>query len=162
MDATSRVQTGRTMRARIARRLAAGTGAVLLVGTAAGIGTAAGQAPAGQSVWDAVYSKEQSRRGQELSKAGCVVCHGEGLAGSDLGPPLLGTDFISLWTGRSVGELYEKIHTTMPADAAGTLKPQQSADLTAYILELNDFPAGSNELGSEMAALNQIKISRAK
>ena len=48
----------------------------------------------------------------------------------------------------------------MPADAPGTLSPAQTADVIAYIFKLNKFPTGSNELGSESAALNAMKIAK--
>ena len=66
------------------------------------------------------------------------------------------------WSGRTAAELFEKIQTTMPADRAGTLKPQQSADLVAYIFKFNDYPAGAADLASEMPALQQIKITSKK
>ena len=119
-------------------------------------------AQAGKTVWDGVYSDEQSTRGQDLSKASCVTCHGEELAGSDLAPALKGDDFKAVWAGRTAAELFEKIQTTMPADRVGTLKPPQSADLVAFILKLNEYPAGSSELASEMPALQQIKITSKK
>jgi hypothetical protein len=50
----------------------------------------------------------------------------------------------------------------MPADAVGTLKPPQSADLVAYILKLNDFPTGATELGSDPAELKEIRIQSKK
>ena len=97
--------------------------------------------------------------GEELSKASCVTCHGNELAGTDLAPALHGDDFKGVWTGRTAAELFEKIHTTMPADNVGTLKAPQSADLVAYILKLNGYPSGAAELASEMPALQQIKIA---
>ena len=129
---------------------------------AAAIDAAASSAQAGKTVWDGVYSDAQSQRGQDLSKASCVTCHGEGLAGTDLAPALQGDDFKAAWSGRTAAELFEKIQTTMPADRVGTLKPPQSADLAAYILKINEYPAGSSELASEMPALQQIKITSKK
>ena len=129
---------------------------------AAAIKTAAFSAQAGKTVWDGVYSDAQSTRGQELSKAGCVTCHGNELAGTDLAPALQGDDFKGAWSGRTAAELFEKIQTTMPADKAGTLKPPQSADLVAYIFKMNNYPAGAAELASEMPALQQIKITSKK
>jgi S-disulfanyl-L-cysteine oxidoreductase SoxD len=121
---------------------------------------ATAQGPAGsKTVWDGVYTDAQSSRGESVSKASCVSCHGDELAGSDLAPALQGNDFQGVWTGRAVAELFEKVHTTMPADRVGMLKPEQSADLVAYILKINGFPAGAGELASEMPALLQIKIS---
>src|SRR5262245_9452147 len=70
-------------------------------------------AAAGKSVSDGVYSDEQNRRGQGVAKASCISCHGDGLAGGDLAPALLGPDFLAAWSGRSLGELFEKIQTTM-------------------------------------------------
>jgi len=129
---------------------------------AAAIDAAASSAQAGKTVWDGVYSDAQSQRGQDLSKASCVTCHGEGLAGTDLAPALQGDDFKTAWSGRTAAELFEKIQTTMPADRVGTLKAPQSADLVAFILKLNEYPAGSSELASEMPALQQIKITSKK
>jgi mono/diheme cytochrome c family protein len=123
---------------------------------------ASGQAPAGKTVWDGVYADAQSQRGEEVSKTSCVSCHGDGLAGGDLAPSLKGDDFRGAWAGRSVGELFEKVQTTMPADRAGSLKPQQSADVIAYMFKINDYPAGAGELASDMAALQQIKITGKK
>jgi len=129
---------------------------------AAAIDAAASSGQAGKTVWDGVYSDAQSQRGQDLSKASCVTCHGEGLAGTDLAPALQGDDFKAAWSGRTAAELFEKIQTTMPADRVGTLKAPQSADLVAFILKLNEYPAGSSELASEMPALQQIKITSKK
>jgi quinoprotein glucose dehydrogenase len=123
---------------------------------------AAGQAGGGKSVWDGVYTDAQNKRGEALAKTSCESCHGEQLAGSDLAPALQGQDFRAGWAGRSAGELFDKIRTTMPADSAGSLKPPQAADLVAYIFKLNDFPAGETEIGTEMPALNEIKIRAQK
>lgn len=116
----------------------------------------------GKTVWDGVYTEAQSVRAQEIAKEKCVACHGERLAGGDVGPALSGADFLAAWSGRTLGELYDKIQMTMPADSAGTLKPQQSVDLVAYVLKLNDFPAGGSELATEAAELNQIRIRSRK
>ena len=158
-------------------RIAPLVGSMLLVG---GIGTttlvlselgsvrlhaaAAQQAAAAgaRTVWDGVYTAEQSARGKEVATSTCDACHGEGLAGSDIGPGLRGEDFKSGWVGRTVGDLFEKIHTTMPANSPGSLKPQQSADLVAYIFKLNEFPEGTTELPSETAQLGAISISAKK
>lgn len=136
--------------------------AAAAVFAAAAIDAAASSAQAGKTVWDGVYSDAQSKRGQDLSKESCVTCHGEGLAGSDLAPALQGDDFKAAWAGRTAAELFEKIQTTMPADRVGTLKPPQSADLAAYILKINEYPAGASELASEMPALQQIKVTSKK
>jgi hypothetical protein len=49
--------------------------------------------------------------------------------------------------------------TTMPEDNPGSLKPQQYADVVAYFLKLNGYPAGKTELtGPE--ALKTIKLDK--
>ena len=136
--------------------------AAMVLAAAAVDSSAFSQQASGKTVWDGVYADAQSTRGAEVSKTSCVSCHGEELAGSDLAPALKGDDFKGAWVGRSAAELFEKIQTTMPADRAGSLKPQQSADLVAYIFKMNDYPAGAADLASEMPALQQIKITGKK
>ena len=46
-----------------------------------------------------------------------------------------GKDFLTNWQGKTVGDLYEKTQTTMPATAPGTLTPAQAADILAFLLE---------------------------
>jgi mono/diheme cytochrome c family protein len=135
---------------------------MLLAGSTVWAGRAGGQGAAPRTVWDGVYSQDQSRRGRMLSEASCVSCHGEQLTGTDTAPALQGDDFRAIWDGRSAGDLFEKIRTTMPADGAGTLTAPQSADLVAYILELNEFPAGTADLASATTELGDIRIRARK
>jgi mono/diheme cytochrome c family protein len=106
---------------------------------------------------DPVYTDEQSTRGQALSDRLCSSCHGDKLAG-DVGPPLQGQDFLSGWKNKPVADLSEKIQTTMPQDAAGSLTPQQVVDVMAYLFKLNGYPAGSSELAPG-PGLAQITIA---
>ena len=46
----------------------------------------------------------------------------------------------------------------MPADAPGSMTPQQTVDVTAYVLKLNKFPAGQTELPTDVVALKKIMI----
>ena len=116
-----------------------------------------GRLRAGQTrtVQDGVYNEGQAGRGQGLYKARCAACHGASLLGG-LAPPLSGEDFVSRWTAQPLAELAGKIRNTMPANAAGTLTPQEAADLTAYMLQVGKFPAGRSELPTDEAALRQI------
>jgi len=134
------------------------TSAAMLAAAAINSVTFATSSQAASTVWDGVYTDAQAKRGEEVAKTMCVTCHGDELAGTDLAPALQGDDFKGVWSGRTAGELFEKINATMPADRVGSLKPPQSADLVAYVFKLNAFPAGSVELASEMPALAQIKI----
>src|SRR5262249_33729948 len=71
-----------------------------------------------------------------------------------IGPPLAGQSFLANWSGRSLADLVDRIQKTMPFDQPGTLSGQQSADVTAYLLQAGKFPAGSTDLGG--ATLAQI------
>ena len=46
----------------------------------------------------------------------------------------------------------------MPADKPGTLKPEQAADVIAFVLQKAAFPAGPTELPADTAALKTIKF----
>ena len=120
------------------------------------------QAPAGKSTNDGVYTEAQAKRGDVLYKEQCATCHGDNLEGSGPMPPLAGKDFLVNWTGKSVGDLFEKTHTTMPATAPGTLTPAQAADIVAHMLATGRYPAGAAELDSKLEALQAIKIDPLK
>jgi alcohol dehydrogenase (cytochrome c) len=111
-----------------------------------------------RTVWQGVYSTAQSERGAAVYKQSCGTCHGETLAG-DIGPTLTGP-FWSIWDGRTAADLLKTIRTTMPADAPESLKPQEYADLVAYLFSVNKFPAGEKELPVDQAALETIKITK--
>jgi mono/diheme cytochrome c family protein len=157
-------KTGTRTVARMRPRMVASL--ILLGAVAAGIGgsarDSAAQAAAGKSTFDGVYSDAQSARGEKTSVASCAVCHGDKLAGTDMGPGVAGPAFRENWSGRTVSELFDKVKTTMPANDPGTLSAAATADVVAYILKVNDYPAGSAELPSEMAALSQIKLRHQK
>src|SRR5215211_6557957 len=58
------------------------------------------------------YSGAQAKRGQGLYVQQCVACHSEDLSGA-IGPPLTGDAFLSVWAGRSMADLVDKIQNTM-------------------------------------------------
>ena len=115
-----------------------------------------------RSVKDGVYSRAQATRGSAIYKMSCYVCHGETATGGDSGPALSGEGFMDNWKGQTLGDLFEKISTTMPASDPGSLKPEQYGDLLAFLLSENKFPAGQKELEHETAPLKQIKIETPK
>ena len=87
------------------------------------------------------YSAAQADRGKTLYSDQCVACHGEMLEGV-VGPPLTGADFLTDFGGHPVADVVQKIQGTMPQQAPGTLTRAQATDLTAYILQVNKYPAG--------------------
>jgi len=120
------------------------------------------QAPAPKSVWDGAYTDEQVKRGEGVSNDECVSCHGAGLTGGEEAPTLVGSEFLSAWTGLTVGDLFDRIRKTMPQDNPNRLSRQQAADIVAYVLSLNRFPAGKTELPVAAEQLREIKIDAKK
>ena len=100
------------------------------------------------SVWDGAYTDTQAERGAVKYRQECVMCHGPALEGNGEAPPLVGR-FIPDWEGTKLSDLFEKIQATMPLFAPGTLSASDTADLLAFILQANNFPAGPKDLQSD-------------
>jgi len=111
-----------------------------------------------RTVKDGVYADAQAARGKAIFDMRCALCHGERLEGA-AGPPLAGDVFLGAHGSEPLSNLFDKINATMPADAPGTLEPQQVADLVAFVLQANKFPAGGIELAPAAAVLKQIAIA---
>jgi mono/diheme cytochrome c family protein len=120
--------------------------------------TAAQPSAAASSVRSGVYTEDQATRGEEVSNKLCTSCHGPELTGGEAGPALVGLEFLGNWNNLTVADFFDRVHSTMPADAPGTLTPQQTSDVSAYVFKLNKFPAGTTELPTDLAALKGIKI----
>ena len=110
------------------------------------------------SIWQGVFTEGQSKRGQTAYKKHCASCHGEQLTGGEDSPPLTGAAFLANWNGLTLGDLFERIRTTMPQDHPGRLSRQQNADILAYVLSKNQFPAGQAELSTNTDSLKQIRF----
>ena len=119
-------------------------------------------AQSGTSVWDGIYTKDQATRGGELYRKSCASCHGDDLSGQGQAPPLSGDDFKAGWSGMTVGDLFDRIQTSMPADSPGSLKPEQNAGILAFILQVNQFPPAGQELSSDTDSLKKIRFEAAK
>ena len=115
-----------------------------------------------RSVWDGVYTEEQAKRGEELYRKECVSCHGDTLVGGGGAAPLTGGTFLSNWNGLTVGDLFDRIRKTMPQGSSGKLPKQQDADVLAYLLSFNKFPAGKTELPKQVEFLKEIRFEATK
>src|SRR5260370_6626025 len=115
-----------------------------------------------RSVWDGVYTEEQAKRGEEMYRKECASCHGDTLVGGGGASPLTGGTFLSNWNGLTVGDLFERIRKTMPQGALGKLSKQQDADVLAYLLSFNKFPAGKTELQKQGEFLREILFEATK
>ena len=117
---------------------------------------------AAASVWDGVYTEAQATRGEALYYQRCGACHGPSLEGGDMTPSLVGGVFTSTWNDLPLSDLTERIRITMPLDRPSTLSRQQTADVTAFLLKANKWPAGETELPRELEPLKEIQIQALK
>lgn len=109
----------------------------------------AAEEPAGPEAMS-YYTPEQADRGESTYQSTCSFCHATS--------QFSGTTFMRSWGGAPVDQLYQLIASTMPYDSPGSMSRQQYTDVVAYILSLNDLPAGDTELPSDTEALSQIRI----
>lgn len=115
-------------------------------------------AQAATSVKDGVFSDAQAERGQGVILDACARCHSSTLLGGESSPPLVGQEFWSKWKNGSLGDLFEKIQTTMPTDGPGKLRRSEYIAALAYILRANNFPSGEKPLPSDINVLSQIQM----
>lgn len=106
--------------------------------------------PLARSVLDSVYTAAQAQRGEASFKQICTECHTAG--------QFSGSGFITAWRGAPLYQLFDLIRTTMPNDFPGSLPAQTYADIVAYILKLNQYPAGQKELAPDPDSLKAIRI----
>jgi cytochrome c len=122
------------------------------------------QAPEAESrsVWEGVYTEEQAKRGEPMYRKECALCHGDMLTGGESAPPLSGGAFLANWNGLTMGDLFDRIRKTMPQTNPGRLTRQQDADILAFMLSVNKFPAGKTELYRQSEMLKGIRFESAK
>ena len=102
----------------------------------------------GKTVWDGVYTAAQATRGQGQYETSCRSCHEEG--------PRRDEAFMRDWGGTPLDGLFSQIKASMPADAPASLSDSTYLDIVAYMLQVNSFPAGANELDANM--IKSIRI----
>jgi len=113
-----------------------------------------------KTTWDGVFTAAQAERGKENYLSGrCGGCHKLDLTG-DRGPALKGEDFIAHWENGSVNTLFDKIRETMPQNSPNDVTEDAKADIVAYLLQSNGFPAGKTELRADAESLGIVDIVR--
>lgn len=130
----------------------------VILGTALAAAAFSNVRAQGRSANDGIYTAEQAKRGEMVYTEMCAACHDPALIGG-VGPALAGKDFFATWKDMTVGDLFGKIKNEMPLTAPGTMTPEQTADVVAYMLSFNKFPAGTTALAADPAPLKEIKIS---
>ena len=99
---------------------------------------------------DGVYSEPQAARGQDVYAGMCKSCHAAATH--------TGVAFEKSWNGHPLSELFGFISTRMPKNEPGSLAPEEYMDVLAYLLKLNQMPAGAAELPPDTTVLGQVRI----
>ncbi|MBL6905985.1 MAG: c-type cytochrome, partial [Pseudomonadales bacterium] len=107
------------------------------------------------------FTALQFERGEALYEQQCATCHGAELD-SAAAPELIGVTFRKSWSrlGANVGELFNRISTTMPPSDPGSLSESQSLDVLAYVLGRNNVLEGTEALKNDYNYLSAIPLSR--
>lgn len=137
-------------------------GGLVMIGALLEYAPRTASAQSSSSVWDGVYTEEQAKRGEALYSQYCGECHGPDLTGGDQVASLTGDVFMSNWNGLTLGDLLERIRVSMPLDNPDRANRQQKADIVAFLLRFNRFPAGSTELARQTEVLQQIRFESTK
>jgi mono/diheme cytochrome c family protein len=103
-----------------------------------------------------VFTKAQADTGKGVYSAKCASCHGSSLEGGDVPPALAGGTFMANWGTQSVDDLFARIRTGMPPGQEGSLSRDQTAQIVAYILDFNGYPAGQAALPTQDEVLKGI------
>ncbi len=133
--------------------------ASVLAGSAAA-GRAIQPETSGRTVWDGVYTEEQATRGHAVYQKECASCHLEDLRGEGFAPSLIEDAFTYRWQDGPLGDLLIVTKATMPADRPATLPDEQYAEVVAYLLKMNKYPAGPRELSKNPSDLTQVTFKK--
>lgn len=105
-----------------------------------------------KSVKAGVYTAAQAGRGEAVFRTQCASCHAPNRFTDDL--------FYQSFAGKPLWEMYDVISDTMPEDNPGGLKPEEYIDVITYLLQLNKFPEGQDELPPAKEVLSTIKMEK--
>jgi mono/diheme cytochrome c family protein len=104
------------------------------------------------SVKAGVYTAAQAARGVAVYRSKCASCHA---------PNRFTDDFFYIsFAGKPLWEMFDVISDSMPEDDPGSLSKEQYADVIAYLLQLNKFPAGETDLPTDKDALSAILFQK--
>jgi quinoprotein glucose dehydrogenase len=120
----------------------------------------AAQGAAAKTAWDGVYSQAQAERGKAAYEQQCAFCHQSDLQGQGFAPALVETAFTGRWQDGNLGDLFTIVKVTMPQDKPASMTDEEYAAIVAYLLQVNGYPAGQQELRPDPVALNDVVFKR--
>jgi cytochrome c5 len=103
-----------------------------------------------RSILDGVFTARQARRGERWFVQICEQCHRT--------RDFTNAQFHERWAGQSVGDLLQFMRNTMPPENPGALSTDRYADVLAFFLAANDFPAGEEELPADASLVMDMRI----
>lgn len=118
------------------------------------------QGAGAQTAKPALYTADQANAGAAVYAQSCAACHGSQLEGV-AAPALKGPPFGDMANAQSLtaDALLDVISNTMPQSDPGSLKPEEFAAVTAYILQQNGYPAGTAALAKDAPGLKDAKVT---
>ena len=92
------------------------------------------------------YTQAQAKSGQSVYSSQCASCHGGNLQGT-AAPAIAGTQFLKTaqsnkWSLQTIDQI---VTNNMPLSAPGSLKPEQYADVMAYLLASDCYPSSGKQ-----------------
>jgi len=106
-----------------------------------------------RSVRDGVFSSEQAVRGERVFSSICTNCHE---IAEFTGPDA----YLDEVDGEPLWETFDYISSEMPEDDPGSLRPEDYADVLAYLFSVYGLPSGGADLGVDAESLRAIAIAR--
>jgi polar amino acid transport system substrate-binding protein len=126
-------------------------------GAAAGRSCGSKKAPTAAGSPVALYTTAQADDGKVKFLTYCAMCHGPNLEGRS-GPSLKGPTFASVKADFNVGDVFSIVANNMPATSPGTLKHDDYTVIMAFLLQQNNYPAGTKELTFDDAMKSKVKL----
>lgn len=103
-----------------------------------------------RSTADGVYTRRQADAGRDVWAMACQSCHAP--------TQHAGASFKANWYGRSLGELFIYLRSSMPQNEPGTLSDEEYVTLIAYLMRVNRMPTGPLPLAADSLTLHRIRI----
>ena len=101
-----------------------------------------------------VYTADQANRGRDVYAMQCRSCHTPASH--------TGAIFAAWWDRKTLADLFQFVVTRMPKNEPGSLQPDEYLDVTAYLLKLNELPAGNEPMSADTVALRKVRIDVGK
>ena len=105
------------------------------------------------------FDRTQVAHGKTLYSSSCAKCHGPDLQGLNA-PALRGPAFAPAANAKlTIGGVYGYMTNNMPADRPGKMKPQEYADIMAFLLYSNGYSASSTKLTDDNAKASTTPLN---